>query len=379
MKSENSIFGKVIMFVFGLVFFLAGIGITYSTSGKMIVAYFSSSDWQKVPVTITSLNLKQSSGDSSTVKAEYVYYFNGAQHQSDGVALSDGSDNLGSYWKDLYSKLKQDKANGRVSAWVDPNSPSNALLDRTFRWAPVLFGLVFFIMFSGVGLLCMWAAVRASKSEEDVISEARVGGISCNEKSGYWFLFGFGSIFFFIGSIGFISALSSILNEGEYGALFILLFPIVGGAIMAFAFINQRRYKLIGPSPLFLDPLPGVIGGQIGGKFDVNTSPQNTPINIVLTCKKKVKSGENTRVSLVWQESMKAYVEQTGKGVRARFLFDCPEDLPDSSSASIYWEVRAQGTVTIQSKTVKLERTWNIPVADTQAVPSAIDIPAEFL
>ena len=79
MKSKNSKLGNVIFFIFGLIFFIAGVGAAYATFGKMTLSYFGSSDWQKVPANISSLKLKTSHGDSTTyrVEATYSYFFNG--------------------------------------------------------------------------------------------------------------------------------------------------------------------------------------------------------------------------------------------------------------------------------------------------------------
>ena len=206
-----------------------------------------------------------------------------------------------------------------------------------------------------------------------------INGISANQKSGFWFIFVFGSIFFLIGGYGFIAALPKIISDGEYGGLSALVFLVIGGCLVAFALFTQRRYKIIGPSPLFLDPLPGVIGGQVGGKFDVAVSSNGAPITMTLTCRRRVKSGKKTRTKIVWQESTQAYVEETANGMRVRFLFDCPDHLPDSTSRSIIWEVSAESTVKVQSNPIKLERTWDIPVEKTQGMASSIGIPEQFI
>ena len=380
MKSKDSKLGNVIFFIFGLIFFIAGVGAAYATFGKMTLSYFDSSNWQKVPANISSLKLKTSRGDSTTfrVEASYSYFFNG-DRQSDAVALSDTSDNVGSYWQDLHTKLTRDKANGRVTAWVNPSNPDQALLDRTYRWSQVAFGAIFLILFGGFGFLAMWLSVKPVKPKDKVMQENKVNGISSKEKSGFWLLFLFGCPFFFIGVFTFILALPNIINKGEYEALFTLLFVFIGGGLMAYALINQRRYKVIGPSPLFLDPLPGVIGGQVGGKFDIAFRSKDTPIKIVLTCKKRVKSGKNTSTKLIWQESMQGYVKTASRGMQVSFLFDCPENLPSSESRSIFWEVRAEGELKVHAKTVKLERNWGIPVEKTEHVMSSIDIPEQFL
>lgn len=380
MKSKKTTAGRWILFAFGLLFFLVGIGVGYSTIGTMTIKYYSSKAWQPVPANISSLKLKESRGDSTTYKVEatYSYYYNG-DRKSNNVAFSDTSDNVGSFWQELHKKLKQDQANGRVQAWVNPNNPDEAILDRTFRWAQVAFGSIFIFMFGGFGSGAMWLSMKPVKPTQEKRQEARTIGIRSKEKSAFWILFLFGSPFFLIGLFTFFLALPDIINKGEYAALFSLIFVFVGAGIMGFAYINQRRYKLIGPTPLFLDPLPGFIGGQVGGKFDVAFRSQNTPVKIVLTCKKRVKRGKNTSTKILWQESLQGYVKQTSKGMSVSFVFDCPDNLPDTSSSSIFWQVRAESDLKMQSKTIKFERNWSIPVEKGEAQASSIDIPEYFL
>lgn len=380
MKSKKSRFGNWLFFIFGLVFFLSGLGASYGTFGKMTVQYFASTNWEQVPATITHLTLQKHYGDSTTyqVEAQYQYFYNG-ERESDSVTFNDSSDNVGSYWQDLHKKLKRERANDQVVAWVNPNDPDQALLDRTFRWAQVAFGGIFLLMFCGFGGVAMWASLKASKPVDEIRKEATLNGISSKEKNGFWFVFLFGSVFFIIGFFTFILALPEIIDKGNYAALLTLLFVVVGGGIMSYALINQRRYKLIGPTPLFLDPLPGALGGQIGGQFTIQSRSQDTPIKIVLSCKRQVKSGKNTNTKLIWQESMQGYIKSTARGMNVQFLFDCPDNLPDSNSSSVFWEVRAESELNLGAKSIKFQRNWDIPVESSKLARSSIRIPEHFL
>lgn len=236
----------------------------------------------------------------------YRYNYQGEFYNSDNVSLSSGSDNVGTYWQDLDRKLRTDQTNNSAQAWVNPNNPSQSVLDRTFRWAQVAFGALFLLMFGGFGLGMSWFALRKTKTEAEQLDLARVDGISSNQKFGFWFLFWFASIFLLMGSFAFAMVLPDIIN-GDYAALFTSLFVIVGAGIMFFALRGRRRYKLIGPTPLFLDPLPGAIGGQVGGSFQIASVFVDKPITVKLTCQRRVKSGKNTSIKIIWQDSMVAY------------------------------------------------------------------------
>ena len=73
-----------------------------------------------------------------------MYVFRDVENHSETVALSNISDNFGSYWGDLYQKLRKERSRNNVRAWVNPSNPSESFLDRTFRWGNVAFGSLFF-------------------------------------------------------------------------------------------------------------------------------------------------------------------------------------------------------------------------------------------
>ena len=145
--------------------------------------------------------------------------------------------------------------------------------------------------------------------------------------------------------------------------------------------MKRRRYKLIGPTPLYLDPPAGIVGGPVGGQFDIGSWSSSAPINVVLTCNSQTRVNKQTIVEMLWQDEMQGYVEQHDKGVRVSFLFNCRDGLPASigHSGSIYWEVRANAQAESHSKATKFERSWVIPVEHGEAVASSIKIPKSFM
>jgi len=367
-----------------LIFFLAGVLAAYDSIGKVTLRYISSFSWEQVSASVTTLKLEKSRSKKSIyyrVKAQYSYTFQGLEYKSDRVSFDNERDSLGSYWQGLYKELKQDKTNDSVIAFVNPNDPSDVLLDRTFRgYEQVIFGVMFLFIFCGLGLILMWFCVKPVKTNEKIREDAK-NGIQCEDKVAYWGLFCFGALFF-IPAVGiFLLALPTIIAKGEYGALFVLIFALFGGWIMFHALVNQFRYKVIGPTPLFLDPLPGVIGGQVGGSFVVGYQPQNKVVTIKLNCKRYVrdKNDEGSSIELVWQRATQAYVEQTSNGFRVKFLFDCPADLPSSTDQEVFWEVCATGEVLTKSTVIKFDRTWKIPVEKAESIPSTIRIPDYFV
>jgi len=283
------------------------------------------------------------------VTGKYAYYFQDVKYESENVTLINFSSDLRSYGEAIYKQIKQDEYNGELQAWVNTDNPSEALLNRTFNWFAFLFGFVLLTVLGGTGLLCIWGAIEKIESE-DAFNKTSANDISSSEKSYYRFIFVLGSFFSIVGFLAFMSALPSISNKGQYAGLLTLLFLVCGIWLLISAYKARRRYKLTGPTQLFLNPFPGVIDGHIGGEFEINARSKNTQITIVLSCKERVAKLRNDEYEtvLLWQESVQAYVEPIKTGMKVRFLFNCPEGLPSSDVSSVSWNVCAKGSVLVE-------------------------------
>lgn len=117
-----------------------------------------SNEWIHVPVQVQHLELISASGRSSNqykVHAIYTYQFSGIQYQSNQVSFYPVRDNIGNYWPDLYQRLRSDAQYAQVLAWVNPDNPADAVLDRSFRKSILVLGVVLFLglNFFGFGLV----------------------------------------------------------------------------------------------------------------------------------------------------------------------------------------------------------------------------------
>ncbi|MEE9335193.1 MAG: DUF3592 domain-containing protein [Granulosicoccaceae bacterium] len=179
-KSERSWLSAI----FGLIFLLAGLAAAYGSGGMMILGYFTSANWEEVPATIHTVELVSERGDSTTysVKSSYSYEYNGRNYNSDRVSLSRGNDNIGRYWQDLARSLRADQSSNEAFALVNPNDPTDSLLDRTLRWKSLVFASVFLLLFGGVGGFIMWASLRSSKSRKERVQGEQKTGISVVER-----------------------------------------------------------------------------------------------------------------------------------------------------------------------------------------------------
>lgn len=160
-NSESSWSGAL----FGAIFLAAGLFAGYFIAGHTLLGYATSSNWIEVPATIYHIDLDSQPGDSTTysVSGSYTYEFNGQQYRGNRISLDIGNDNIGRYWQNLATSLRADAAGNEATAFVNPDTPQESVLDRTIRWEKILFGLVFLVLFGGVGCFFIWASLSPAK------------------------------------------------------------------------------------------------------------------------------------------------------------------------------------------------------------------------
>ncbi len=374
--------------IFGLVFVLAGSWAVYSTAGKMSTTYFKSQDWHVVPATIIDLELQRNTSSDSityTVIGEYVYQYQGQEFMGSNISTSSGSDNIGSYWQDLYAVLMQKRRSDTVEVWVNPRNPSESVLDRSFRWPMIGFASIFLVLFCGLGAVVAWFSWKKSLSPSRIQQQALTadGGILSNEKSGGWFLFWFGSVFFLVGTVMGVMILPEELAKENYPALLILIFSFAGAGIMTAAIKSILAYRRFGPTPLCLDPEAPGIGGQLGAYFHLKSirasQVSSTPLAAKLRCVQKYRSGDDTRSRTVWSDETAAYAFSERSGVRVVVLFDIPEtEKPThriSASEEVYWEVSVAADFSAVGMG-KFDRSWRVFMAEQALSPqSSLRVP----
>jgi ankyrin repeat protein len=165
--------------IFGLVFagiFAFGFGVGGVLGGLMPLwdaaqTYVRASSL--VPVAASLNNVQLVSGDSKTrgVRAEYSYTWQGERYASDRVSLQQsarGADNLGDWHQRWFNTLDAAYKNKTtVTAWINPNDPTDAVLDKDIRWAKVWFAIPFATLFTGVGLVAAYIFVKILFAKEN--------------------------------------------------------------------------------------------------------------------------------------------------------------------------------------------------------------------
>ncbi|EUC70166.1 membrane protein [Alcanivorax sp. 97CO-5] len=358
-------------YLFGGIFLFAGLAVMVYVGLLPVGKYLLSGQWERVPATVLSSELHRHRSDGSStysVTARYRYSFQGQTFTSDQVGLYSGSDNVGDYWQQLSSRLDRARASNRaLQAWVNPSNPTQAYLDRTFRWSTLIFGLTFGGVFALVGGGVMYLMRRG----RDPQTVSGTGQYSSREKSGHWLMVGFGAVFILLPSPAYLEVWKEV-SRGNYMILLVLLFPLAGAGIALAGLRMRNNYRFFGPTPLALDPQPGQAGGQVGGSIQLGRAlSAEQSVTVWLSCIRCYYSGSGkdrkTRESIRWQNRQRAWCRPVQSGTEIQFCFDAPADQPatrerDRSVSGrkdwIRWRVELDGQV--QGRALK--RSWEVPV-----------------
>lgn len=357
-------------------FLLAGVAVFIFTAVMPAIGWFAAQSWQPVPAVIDSLQLNTHSGSDSTtysVSGHFHYQWAGRRYDSNNISLYSGNDNIGDYWQELEYRLNSARARNQVTAWVNPDDPQQAVLDRTYRVSQLFFGLIFLGMFGGFGGLMLWltrrSADRSDGQQSMLNGEAPAAGISSENKSGLMVMMGLGGVFVAFGVPVSILALSEELPKGNLVVLAVLLFPLLGGILAYQGYRQLQRWRLIGPTPFFPDPMPGNAGGQVGGWFQLGNGRFTSLPRAELSCVHVYQTGSgkerSTHQDVIWHDH-----QRVSRGQRNQWhvQFDVPSELPGSGDqegyrGEIVWQLACTGIMHLQpEQQVEFSRNWTLPV-----------------
>ena len=221
-------FGAALMcLVFAVPFGGIGAGAAY-VIGRMIYDGQRAEEWVGVRATVDAYG-------SGTVA--YRYTFQGREYHGDRLGANPigGTDNIDSWHDDMRSMLSSAKSEKKpITVWVNPENPSESMVDRTIRWKLVMFASVFALAFGGVGvgaLVMFFASLFRAFVPAQPATRAR-GGSGLGAVWVFTFFWNVISI-----PIAFLVVPDAVQN-GEWAALLVLLFPLIG-LLMLWGAIGQ--------------------------------------------------------------------------------------------------------------------------------------------
>lgn len=358
---------------FGLIFVAIGLGVGLFMLGGPVLTAMEARDWVPVQAQVLDSNLRVNRGSDSTtyrVEARYRYTYDGRAYTGDRVSLHKGSDNIGDYHQRWHSRLAHAQRNNqRLTAWVNPADPTEALLDRELRWPLMGFMSIFAIVFTGAGLFFTFLGRFTQRRAERDLHGRPV--IRDRGLAPVW-TFGFMTAMFALLPLPGLLAIPKELARDNYPILLVLLFPLAAlwlGYMLVKAYLGWRRFGMV---ELWLDPHPGQVGGPVAGTitFQGRLSSQDR-VQAQLLCKhvRITGSGKNRRRSetILWERTQTLVPLAAGRGTQLQFRFETPAGLPASEEPSRNyheWELHLLAEV----PGVDLDRNLAIPV-EANAMP----------
>ena len=348
------------LMLFGCFFLIPGLAIFILGPVHTLYLHMESAGWERVPAILDRIELQSHSGSDSTtysLEASYRYHYGGRSYTGTRVGYDQGSDNLGDFHQNTRSALQRAASRGQLRAWVNPSQPAESYLVRELRWGKMLFMGLFGLVFSAAGAGIMFIGRNTSTRA------APSAPIYSGEKFGFW-VYGFMAFMFFALSLPGVVAIPDELAQNNYPILLVLLFPLVALGLGYMAWKTRRNWRYYGPAPLLLDPAPGQIGGDIGGRITLSRQLGGGDMRVTLQCLRvRISGGKNSSrtETLEWQADQVPELHTTAQGSELRFCFRPPRELPethDKGRRRVVWRLLLKGPQT----PVPLTRTYTLPV-----------------
>ena len=333
------------------------------------------------------------SGDDSytyEAYADYTYEFGGRQYSNDRVGIAGGADNIGDYQQDLGRQLSAAHSRGEtVTVYVDPDEPSEAILDRSVRWGLIGFKSIFLFTFGGIGLGLIIFVFRAAKEKDPsdpryrdapwlANDEWQTAVIKSGSKTAMWAGWAFAAFW------NLISAPLPFVIYTEVTE------KITCRPCSDYCFRWLASGLLPGPSNAPWNGIDSVLRQSHWIRFpdrlvamsvarltSICPYDASTQFSLTLTNLHSYMSGSGKdrrrSESAEWQDTQVAHVSSSAKGSRLSFRFDVPENLvesdADQSEESYYlWRINVRADL----PGVDIDRDYEIPVYVTGESSAAL-------
>jgi uncharacterized protein DUF3592 len=272
----------------------------------------------------------------------YRYDFGGREYRSErwGLDRLGGSDNIDTWYRDMTERMRVAfKEHRPVTVYVNPQDPSQAVVDRNIRWKQVLLFVPFAICFGGVGLGALWMLPRVLRGSADDTGQRQAPAPAAGRtiKSDVrgsviaaWLFAIFWNALAMPVSIGFVP---DLLRQGEWLALLILLFPLVGLFLLWSAISSTMSYLRHGSAVLDVLTAEPRAGGALQGSIAFARGVSvGDPFRVELECIQVDSSSNKVSTSKFWSKECAVQASQAANGPRVDFRFDVPETVPPTST-----------------------------------------------
>lgn len=316
--------------------------------------------WLQTPARVLDVRLIESVGDSVTyrVEAQYEYQHGGQRFVGKRVAISTGSDNVGSFHQDAYDALRHARdQNLRVNAFINPANPAEAVLYRQLRGGVLALKLGFGLVFAAVGLGLMFGAWFGKRRATDQRAlrelhpkqpwrwraewqDGRIPGAS--NRGALIGIWAFALLWSAISTpVAFM--IPSAVSQGNKAALIGWLFPIVGIGLLAWAVRASVRWRRFGQSVFAMTRVPAKLGGELRGAIETRV-PIDPPrgLTLTLSCIERVtrrRRGDSDTSERILYQDRRQLPPGTGTnattGWRIPVRFMLPSDQPQTDDSDV--------------------------------------------
>ena len=338
---SNSSKPPLLLFFFGLPFFLIGCAAAYHLVIKPLALINRAQGWVETPAQILDIKLKSGSsskgGTTYGIDIRYQYEFNGQTHISERFNASSGTDNISDYHPRNYRHYKRlfDQKQ-TITCYVNSNDPADAIIDRAPRFEQIAFGNLFAFLFPLVGLFLMLGAFAYRDTEP--APDARQ--IPLNILPLYFFIIPTAltlAYTFFL--------FSSLLPFQPSWPWFIwlLLLPAI---ILTLVCLHRISYTLANRGSRLDLTQSAALGETLSASLHLPGQITNQAV-VKIHCKRKETSGSGksrtTYTSFPWQADVPATAYCDGRDTTLSFRVALPIDetptSPPGSNPSYTWQV----------------------------------------
>lgn len=318
---------KIVTILFALPFALGfGVGGYFGLSNLVshLWGAIEARSWQPVAASVNHAKLARTGTSSSRAEARYTYEVDGRRYEGIRVGLTKGADNIGDWQHQQFTRLDNANQSGMpIQIWVNPNNPTQAVVDRDIRWGLVMLMVPFAVLFPLVSLGACWVIYRTLRAPADttipapkkladnpreIASDSRVG------LRAIWFFAIVWSVISF--PIGFVFVSQNAF--GSPAALFVLIFPLIGVLLLWSAVRKTLQWQKHGEVTIALTPPEPHLGSTIALRAQFSRLPPDGAYTVTLLCERVDTRGDSTDYKTIWQQERS--VRATASRLETSFL-----------------------------------------------------------
>ena len=208
-----------------------------------------------------------------------------------------------------------------------------------------------------------------TESEDDLLDisgQWKSGKIICDRESTIKPLWAF-AVFFNAFSIPSIIPVTKQIMLGQYGLIFVYIFPILGFVFLYAAFRVTAMHRKFGEQVFQITDRMGRIGESLKGTITSATRPQPTgDYSVKLACRETITTGSGksrkTRVETHWEKKQTFSYLNYNPGSGLAIAFDIPKSLPESYDEMSRGSVRWTLSIHAPMPGVNYEADFDVPV-----------------